>query len=160
MYVRRSSRSTAIRPWCGTRSSRCRCRVSWECRTSRACSAGFSPMPAGRGARVVRRSSRWPRATRRFRAVPCAGGNHQQIAFSRLTSRSPRWRRGMSRRRAFHDSTRLFVDGTGPAAASPSSRNMNGWPSRMRLRIMRRALTSLWCMSFTLPQSTTWFACT
>ena len=34
MYVRRSSRSTAIRPWCGTRSSRCRCRVSWECRTS------------------------------------------------------------------------------------------------------------------------------
>ncbi len=47
---------------------------------SRACSAGFSPMPAGRGARVVRRSSRWPRATRRFRAVPCAGGT---------TSRSP-----------------------------------------------------------------------
>ena len=43
---------------------------------------------------------------------------------------------------------------------APLSRNMNGWPSRMRLRIMRRALTSLWYMSFTLPQSTTWFACT
>ena len=160
MCVRRSSRSTAIRPVCGTRSSRCRCRILRGCRTSRTGLAGSFPMPAGRGARVVRRSSRWPRATRRSRDAPCAGGT---------TSRSPSavcpaavHGGGAACRAGARSMIRRGCSWTalGRLPRAPLSRNMNGWPSRMRLRIMRRALTSLWYMSFTLPQSTTWFACT
>ena len=40
---------------------------------------------------------------------------HRQIAFSCRVRRGPRWRRGVSRGRAFHDSMGLFVDGIGPS---------------------------------------------
>ena len=58
---------------------------------------------------------------------------HRQIAFGCRVRRGPRWRRGVSRGRAFHDSMGLFVDGAGPPAARPPS------PSRMSATAIRRS---------------------
>lgn len=58
---------------------------------------------------------------------------HRQIAFGCRVRRGPRWRRGVSRGRAFHDSMGLFVDGAGPPTARPPS------PSRMSATAIRRS---------------------
>ena len=58
---------------------------------------------------------------------------HRQIAFGCRVRRGPRWRRGVSRGCAFHDSMGLFVDGAGPPAARPPS------PSRMSATAIRRS---------------------
>lgn len=66
---------------------------------------------------------------------------------------APVRRRGMSRMRAFHDSMGLFVGGIGVAHPSGGSTNVNRCPSRMRLRIIRRALAGRRCWSATVPSS-------
>ncbi|NMN01921.1 2,5-diketo-D-gluconate reductase A [Bifidobacterium sp. DSM 109963] len=94
--------------WCGIRSSRCRCRTGWGCRTSRTRPAGRVPRPACSCSicrSVSALAASQPAGSGRS---PC-WWHHQQIALIRRSRLRPRWWRSMSRMRAFHDSMRLFV---------------------------------------------------
>lgn len=59
--------------------------------------------------------------------------------------------------RALTDSMALLVVGTDVAVPGPGSIEMNMVCSRMRRRMVSRALTSRWCRLFSLPSAPTLF---
>ena len=76
---------------------------------------------------------------------------HRHTVLTRRIRHRPRWRRSMSRMRAFCDSMALLAVGTLVTAPSSGSMKVNMVRFRMCRRMVSRALTSRWCRSFSLP---------